>query len=405
MSHVSLVRKSSITVGGSIQPFIIPITSDRTVLVGSYSLAPEAATDNLAVCSLGVVVEFSSILEVHSTARIGMVTSQSSGVSTETYLGVGSVLLVLAAIFVAIRCAISITQTKKIHVDDGIAVVGLLFVLAAFIVQYYIIQGFRDPTTSPVWAIKMGVCVVILILFSLWTTKAPILLLYVKLFGIYWWVRWASYITLVVTALCFIAAMAITLAHCDLTSGYAEPTALDQCITASATGAIFSGFIAVFTDVIIFCLPIPAITRMNIATSKKQADIPIGLRAATIFLIHIECVVALSIGCAPAVKAFWSKYISKSIVVAKVSAYTSSTIVASNKARARKGRVQDGLSTTAVYDSRQGDGPYIMMESPQRSVSSRTDLAPDVRAGGIHQIATDEVAASSPHKAMPSSAF
>ncbi|KAI1206940.1 uncharacterized protein F4807DRAFT_208691 [Annulohypoxylon truncatum] len=315
--------------------------------------------------------------------------SQSSGVSNEAYLGVGSVLLVLAAVFVAIRCTISFTQTKKIHVDDGIAVVGLLFILATFIVQYYIEQGFRDPTTSPAWTIKMGVCVVILILFALWTTKAPILLLYLKLFGVYPWLRWASYITLVVTALCFIAAMAITLAHCDLTDSYAEPATLDKCISASATGAIFSGFIAVFADVIIFCLPIPAIARMRIALSKKvglgiifcsgilaivcgivslyykflsqQTNIPIGLRLAIIFLIHIECVVALSIGCVPALKAFWSKYISKSIVVAKVSAYTSSTIVASNKARALKGRVQTGLSTTAVYDS-QRDGSYIMME-------------------------------------------
>lgn len=130
----------------------------------------------------------------------------------------------------------------------------------------------------------MVVTIAVFVAFTLWSTKAPILALYVKLFGVRTWLRWVCYITLLVTGLNFIGSFAMPIALCDTRTSTPDPAGFLTCQNATVNGGIWSGFVSIIEDVIIFCMPIPAIVQLNLKLSKK-----IG-----IFLVFFSGVMSVS---------------------------------------------------------------------------------------------------------------
>lgn len=115
----------------------------------------------------------------------------------------------------------------------------------------------------------MVVLIAVFVAFTLWSTKAPILVLYVKLFGVRTWLRWLSYLTLVVTGLNFLGSFILPVVQCDTGMTTPDPAIFLICQNATVTGGIWSGFVSIIEDVIIFCMPIPAILQLNLPTAKK----------------------------------------------------------------------------------------------------------------------------------------
>lgn len=115
----------------------------------------------------------------------------------------------------------------------------------------------------------MVVLIAVFVAFTLWSTKAPILALYVKLFGVSTWLRWVCFITLFVTGLNFIGSFILPIVACDTRSATPDLAGFQTCQNATVTGGIWSGFISIIEDVIIFCVPIPAIAQLNLKLSKK----------------------------------------------------------------------------------------------------------------------------------------
>lgn len=104
----------------------------------------------------------------------------------------------------------------------------------------------------------------------MWSSKVPILLLYVQLFGIKKWVKWLSYSLIGATAIIFITFAGLTSSKCDPESP-AEVTVefLTICAAQAADSGFALGLTSVLTDAIIFVIPIPLILRLNLSARKK----------------------------------------------------------------------------------------------------------------------------------------
>jgi hypothetical protein len=95
----------------------------------------------------------------------------------------------------------------------------------------------------------------------LWFTKAPILWVYIQLFGVQKWLRWTSYATMAIYGAGLLAALCITFARCQ--------DDLPICSTATVLTGVISGFFAIAADVVIFILPIPPIWNLQLPRFKK----------------------------------------------------------------------------------------------------------------------------------------
>jgi hypothetical protein len=124
--------------------------------------------------------------------------------------------------------------------------------------------------------------------FAIWTSKAPILLLYIRLFGIESWLKVSSYITLVVTFIIFFIGMVYVGVACTPGSKTLDGPFILNCTTKSSRIGVTLGTTSVIADVIILLLPIPVILKLQMATPKK-----IGL--FIVFLTGIFAIVASAV--------------------------------------------------------------------------------------------------------------
>jgi hypothetical protein len=118
----------------------------------------------------------------------------------------------------------------------------------------------------------------------MWTSKAPILLLFIRLFGIDKSLRITCYAILVLTALAYLVDAIVPGALCppkqvEFTDVMALMN-LASCSKRSSEAGVASGTISLVTDLIILVLPLPFIAKMHLAFHKK-----VGLMA--VFLMGI----------------------------------------------------------------------------------------------------------------------
>ncbi|KAF2964081.1 hypothetical protein GQX73_g9494 [Xylaria multiplex] len=237
-------------------------------------------------------------------------------ITLPVYEGVGITLIVIASVLVASRCFVNYQASHgKLSAHDSVSVP---------------VESLDLP-----FLFRLAIIIIILVQGTLWFSKAPILFLYLKLFGVNRWLRYISWATLVVAGLVYIAGLIFTLVMCptDLITLERYQT----CAHSNTLTGVISGFVSVIVDAIIFVLPIPIIFGLQLETSKKiglsvaflsgilgiaasivalyykyQALSGDGTQLiAPIFFFTIEAFVAIAVGCAPAIRSFWRQYISK----------------------------------------------------------------------------------------------
>lgn len=103
----------------------------------------------------------------------------------------------------------------------------------------------------------------------MWCSKAPIIFLFISLFGIERWLRFVSYATLVVLAVAVISAAGVTSATCNPNGDDLSPLFLLECSDVASKVGVGLGVISVVVDVIIMVIPIPVVIKLNLPTHKK----------------------------------------------------------------------------------------------------------------------------------------
>ncbi|RAH55102.1 hypothetical protein BO85DRAFT_452005 [Aspergillus piperis CBS 112811] len=258
--------------------------------------------------------------------------STEDTLSPDAYVAAGTPLIALCAVFVALRCLMDFRVHRRLLIADYLSWLGFAFVTIAFSMNDIIIQRFVNPMDSLNWLNRMAVVITVLIAFELWTTKVPILLVYVSLFGIRKWLRWTCYACIAVSGVAYICVMAPTFMRCNPSITAATLEDLEVCTTGTTLTGVLSGFIALAEDVLILSLPMPLVRTLHLPRQKKLAVMAVffsgilGIAAsiaslyfkwsaykgtvsdtlATMLCAVIEGTIAIMIGCAPSVKQFWS---------------------------------------------------------------------------------------------------
>jgi hypothetical protein len=100
----------------------------------------------------------------------------------------------------------------------------------------------------------------------LWGCKVPILLLYVKLFGVKPWVKISSYATIIVSGIIFLIMSSLVTDGC---TGRIDADFLPNCQRITTRAGFTLGMVSVITDAIIFVLPLPVILRLHLPLGRR----------------------------------------------------------------------------------------------------------------------------------------
>jgi hypothetical protein len=104
---------------------------------------------------------------------------------------------------------------------------------------------------------------------TLWSAKAAILALYIRLFWIHTWIRRTAYAWMVLMALFYSMNMVIAGVYCIPRSGESWTGASFARCSSSAWLNVVVGVFSCLADLIIFALPFPILLSLHISAAKK----------------------------------------------------------------------------------------------------------------------------------------
>ncbi|CAG9998322.1 unnamed protein product [Clonostachys byssicola] len=355
-----------------------------------------------------------------------------NAISNGSFLATGISLTVITTLFIAVRLFVSIKQIGNFWLDDYAMVVGLGFLVATFVLTYEqqaltekVFLKVKEMTTDELPLLipdllaihKVGLGSLVVSNLSTWFTKAPLLLLLNRIFGIKNWLKIFVYITLAVSLLIVVGITGYSGRLCD-PKGQWSPEFTVGCMDAGAIGNLICGCVGLAVDIVIFILPIPMIMQLHLPLRKKIGVIVVfatgfmGIAAGIVgtysrvktlngsaadrqistLCVILEATVTIAVGCVPALYYVWRTIISKNPYVAKfvTRATTRATRTRTQKKRTHlNSRVEQiderGLQSERALESSY-DG-YIRMGTPKKSHEmenmEHAERDPwDARAGG-----------------------
>lgn len=100
-------------------------------------------------------------------------------------------------------------------------------------------------------------------------SKLPLLILFLRTFGVKRWLRYTCYSLMVFTAIGFLASAMYTGIRCSPEIYTADVPFLFQCVSATFYTTVSRNALSLAVDVVIFVLPLPIILRLKMALHKK----------------------------------------------------------------------------------------------------------------------------------------
>ncbi|KAF4633234.1 hypothetical protein G7Y89_g4887 [Cudoniella acicularis] len=271
--------------------------------------------------------------------------STETGVSEPVFLGVSITFIIVTGLFVAMRTWANVRTTNRLLVDDYIAALAVVLLGVTFGVDYKAVKDLTNPYTPIITLNKLAVAIDFLSGAAMIASKAPLLLLYVRIFGIKIWLKICSYMTLAALTVLMLASMiAIGIVCAPPSDGHVTTLFLLRCTLWSEHNGFACGILSLVVDIIILLLPIPIIIKLQLPMHKKiglflvfasgllaivASSISLhfkylGLHGKTsdtttsIFCTNIEWCVAVMVGCVPATSAFWSNIIVNSALYSRL---------------------------------------------------------------------------------------
>ncbi|KAI2602641.1 hypothetical protein GGR54DRAFT_623453 [Hypoxylon sp. NC1633] len=289
-----------------------------------------------------------------STEALSNALDQTGDAFGVAFRNAGICLTAVAALFVTVRVANSCSRGNRwLLVDDSLAVIALLL-LAGFSAMSYVaaneVQGSGNETLSPTYFAQQSVILTVLARVSMFFSKAPIITLYLRIFGIKTWLRIVCYTTLALLLIYYVVTLSVVGAACSQGNGAGDPNFIEKCIGTTISAGIANGATAVITDIIIMILPLPIIAKLMLPFRQKIGLALIFLTGAfattasvislyfktmsllgqytnmtaALFCGTIECSLTIMVSCAPAIHACWSRYVSSHVLYAKLQSAWSS---------------------------------------------------------------------------------
>ncbi|KAI0481796.1 hypothetical protein F4859DRAFT_435861 [Xylaria cf. heliscus] len=322
-------------------------------------------------------------------------------ITRQGFIGSGTALIIVAALFVAARLVGGYKKTRKFVGSDYISVSAILFLIGTFIIFNLTTDALTDPNTSLYHLAQIGTASTLVAAAATWTAKSPILFLYIQLFGIKTWLRLISYCILVVTFLFLLGWNAYVAATCNPNGRENLPAIVMKCTSVTALGGLIVGVISVVTDIIIIVLPLPIILRLNLPLGKRvgiigvfltgifglaasatslyfrwasHSGLQVDYRAAATWTV-IELSIAIIVGCVPAAYAAWVAYAINTTIFSRISAIVS--LLSVNRSGQSKASQAASHSSPSGGNSNRGEPsnefahPYGLLDDSSSKTKAR----------------------------------
>ncbi|KAI0409963.1 hypothetical protein F4802DRAFT_8513 [Xylaria palmicola] len=254
-----------------------------------------------------------------------------------------SVFIGLAFIAVSLRLVANWKYNRKLLVDDYIAISAIPFLVAVATLSELAGNGFHDPNSSPYRIAQLAVGISVVSPLALWTCKAPILFLYLRVFGVKRWLRAASRAVLALTALIYLAGLVAVPPACAPPARELSEAFIEGCQTRTRMISVFLGGVSVLADVFILVLPMPVIFGLKLLARSRvglallflsglfaiaasiislffkaiSLSSPATSLALSILATITECSVALIVGCVPSLRVLWSRVLKPGVGTSK----------------------------------------------------------------------------------------
>ncbi|KAI1345665.1 hypothetical protein F5Y01DRAFT_320530 [Xylaria sp. FL0043] len=261
------------------------------------------------------------------------------GLSKGTVDGLKALFVGLALIAVVLRLVANWKYNRRFLIDDYISISAIPLLIAVAVLSDKAGNGFHDPDIAPHTVAQLAVAISVVTPLALWTCKAPILFLYLRLFGIKKWLRIISYVTLALTAAVYISGIVAIPPACTPHSSDLSEAFIDNCQTRTRRINVYLGSFSVLADVIILVLPLPVVFGLKLLVRSRvglaflflsglfaigasiislffkaqSLRLPTTSLALSILATITECSVALIVGCVPPLRVLWSKILKPSV--------------------------------------------------------------------------------------------
>ncbi|KAI2618906.1 hypothetical protein GGR54DRAFT_605012 [Hypoxylon sp. NC1633] len=301
--------------------------------------------------------------------------TSAQGIPTDTFLGVGIFLIVLPALFVSARLAGNLKLRRGLRVADWLSILAIILLAGTLVNFMLIVNALADPNVSILYLLQLVAASGPVAASTTWVCKAPILFLYVQIFGIKQWMRIWSYATLSITFF-YLLGWNIWLLYKNVPRGdQITPDFLVDSAYAGSVAGVASGALGLATDVVIFVLPFPVISSLQLPVHKKIGLVIVfltgllGVAASAVgvyfkylslsgtstdikgamVLTIIELSIAIIVGCVPAVSTFWTSIVLQSALYSRISTALSLISLTRSSRSKHSQRAQDGANVSAEY--------------------------------------------------------
>ncbi|KAI1170678.1 hypothetical protein F4777DRAFT_594779 [Nemania sp. FL0916] len=273
------------------------------------------------------------------------------GLSKQAVDGLKSLFVGLAFISVVLRLVANWKYNRKLLIDDYISISAIPFLIAVSVLSDLAGNGFHDPNISPYSVAQLAVAISVFTPLALWACKAPILFLYLRLFGIKKWLRVTSYTTLLLMTLIYASGILAIPPAC--TPRVPPTTPLSESFINTCQGRtriinVYLGSASVLSDVVILVLPMPVVFGLKLLVRSRvglvflflsglfaigasiislffkaqSLQMPTTSLALSILATITECSVALIVGCVPSLRVLWSKILRPSVKSSRGETYS-----------------------------------------------------------------------------------
>ncbi|KAH3958459.1 hypothetical protein HBH98_076490 [Parastagonospora nodorum] len=264
-------------------------------------------------------------------------------------LGTGVALVIIGGIFLAFRLGTNLKLSKKLRLDDYLAVFAFAGGIAYWVLN---LINSNNGLARHTWDLPMSTftipvmqrqtAIMFVIAPTLWASKAAILALYIRIFGSVVWLRRTSWIGIVCMAIFYslniVAAGVYCLPKMEEMWG---PGVFARCAKSTWIHVVV-GVFSCIADLVILVLPFPVLMRLRVSPIKK---ITLGLVFGTGVILVVMSVVSLwlrvlifkeidstwnatlleivtvielygtiAVSCAPAMSAFWLNIFTKTTI-------------------------------------------------------------------------------------------
>ncbi|KAK3319609.1 hypothetical protein B0T19DRAFT_269619 [Cercophora scortea] len=262
-----------------------------------------------------------------------------SAVSSTDFFAAMTASVVLPMLFVGIRLLNNYGLRKRFLADDWFSILGLVFLVVIGVLYSEMRvsstgEG-RKATLEDMG--RMTVAIGFIASFGAYFAKVPILILYLRLFGVYTYLRNSCYILLAVPLLLLAGSASYGAALCSPDNKVMDTTFLVGCVRSGLGVCVWNAAVSLAADILIFVLPLPVIFGITLPRRKKIGLVVIflvgilGVTAGAVALYFraislagfgtsstnvgemlgpvIECSIAIMVGCVPAVSSFWRRHL------------------------------------------------------------------------------------------------